>query len=74
MTHRIDPYSETWRAVEDHAKQVIEHGRTALEATGTGQERTEFQRGRIAAMRGLLGLLQREQDPTLPPSMGDLVV
>lgn len=52
----IDPYSETWRRVRKHAADEIEVARSTLEQPGTGQLTTEFQRGRIAALRALIAI------------------
>lgn len=54
----IDPYSETWRRVCKHANDELDQARTALEQPGLPAAETEFQRGRIAALRTLLALTE----------------
>lgn len=53
---KVDPYSETWRAVSAHVEETIEHARTKLETRNLSASETEWHRGRIAGLRELLKL------------------
>lgn len=52
----IETASATWAVVKSHCEADIERARRALEMTGTSPVETEFQRGRIAALRSVLSL------------------
>lgn len=52
----IEEHSPTWRAVKSWAEGVLEISRARIEACGTPQDVTEFERGRIAACKELLAL------------------
>ena len=62
----IDPYSPTWLFVRDHARGAIEAERTRLEARDQDAIRTEYVRGRISAMREIMGLVRAD-----PPEGGN---
>lgn len=62
--HQIDPNSRTWKAVERHADSRIVRSRATLESHGTTMETTEYERGRIDAMKELLRLAE---DPSESP-------
>ena len=62
----IDPYSPTWVFVRNHALAQIEAGRTTLEARDQDAIRTEYVRGRISAMREIMGLVRAD-----PPEGGN---
>lgn len=64
MTHiDIDIHSLTWRSVEAWAEDEISQTHERLEQTGLTQQATEYERGRIAALRDLLRL---KEPPHLP--------
>lgn len=52
----IDPHSTTWTDVKAMAEKVIDDASARVEAPGTPIGETEFERGRIWAMRELLRL------------------
>lgn len=52
----IDENSETWRDVKAWAEKRIGNSRNAVEARGLPPEDTEFERGRISALRELMNL------------------
>lgn len=52
---RIETDSSTWRAVKAWAESRLESARATCEAHGHDLAETEFQRGRISALRELLG-------------------
>lgn len=52
----IDKHSQTWGAVEAHAKEQIDRALKALETTRTDIAETEYQRGKIKAYRAILAL------------------
>jgi hypothetical protein len=60
MTDRadIEPHSRTWRAVKEWAEARLTSSRSTLEAAGLPREETEYERGRISALRELLGLTE----------------
>lgn len=51
---RIEPHSPTWRAVVAWAEEQIEQAQRRLEAHGLTEAVTEYERGKIAALRRLL--------------------
>lgn len=53
---RIDPNSETWRAVRDHAQREIEVARERVETPRLDPIETEYLRGRIAVAKDILAL------------------
>lgn len=57
---KVDVHSADWKAVHAYATKEIERARVRLEAQGLDAISTENERGRIAALRGLL--------KDLPPS------
>lgn len=58
MADQIDPNSQTWRAVKAWAEGRRERSRSALEAQALPASDTEFERGKIAAVRELLALAE----------------
>lgn len=52
----IETHSATWDAVRKHIDAELETSRRRLEATGMALAETEYERGRIAALNGILGL------------------
>lgn len=64
----VDPQSLTWQAVTKAIAEDIASARKRLERTGLDLPQTEFERGRIAALRQIESLAQpREQIPVEPP-------
>ncbi|RFC65011.1 hypothetical protein DYI37_03860 [Fulvimarina endophytica] len=61
----VDPTSPTWGAVKKHVETKIGESRDRLELA-TAHDVTQFERGRVAAMREILAL----GTPT-PPIVGD---
>ena len=66
----IDPYSETWAAVATHADDQIARARLALETRGMSAVETEYERGRIAALKAVLSLAQPKRRPEIHPEPG----
>jgi hypothetical protein len=60
----IDPHSRTWRAVKDWAEARLTSSRSTIEAVGMPPLETEYERGRIAAMRELLALTEPSEVTT----------
>lgn len=58
MPPRVDRYSDTWAAVSAWAADEIDEATGRLCAHGLSVVETEYQRGRIAALRGLLRLIE----------------
>ncbi|MEM7709192.1 MAG: hypothetical protein AAF264_00225 [Pseudomonadota bacterium] len=54
----IEPHSATWRAIAREANQRIASAQKALEARNLPAAETEFERGRIKALRDILGLVK----------------
>lgn len=66
----IDPYSQTWLEVKEHAEKATEAATSAIIARGTDQAETEYHRGRIAALRAVLELGKpREEIQFTSPDM-----
>lgn len=61
----IDRNSRTWGAVEAHCQLEIDRATALLEQHGQTVEVTEYQRGRIAALRSVLRL----QAPVAQPAI-----
>lgn len=57
----MNQYSDDWLEVEEWANRELELSREIIEIPGTGNEETEFQRGRISALRELLELPKEKQ-------------
>lgn len=55
---RIDPTSTIWRAILRWGAAEIDKAREDLETPGLSVEKTEFLRGRLAALRELSALPQ----------------
>ena len=53
---KIDPHSATWKAIAEDARQRIEDAHSRLESRGLPIADTEFERGRIKALRDILAL------------------
>lgn len=66
----IETSSPTWRAVKGWAEERLDASRTAIEPHGVAPERTEYERGRIAALRELLQLPEPRK-LSQPPSAAD---
>lgn len=56
---KVDAFSKEWLAVRDYCVAEIEAERTWLETKGLATEDSEYARGRIAALRGVLGLTEQ---------------
>lgn len=52
----IATHEQSWLGVAAHAKSEIEKRRTNLERPGLSPSETEFERGALAALRGILSL------------------
>jgi hypothetical protein len=52
----IEQHSDTWLVIRTHAEEQIEKAHAKLELRGTDANDTQFERGRIAALRTLLAL------------------
>lgn len=68
----IDPSSRTWRAIRAWAEKGLKRSRDAIETPGYGTMETEFERGRIAALRELVALPAprpgaRNEEEAAPP-------
>ncbi|WP_022727231.1 hypothetical protein [Fodinicurvata sediminis] len=58
---KIDTASATWDGVKEWGEAQLERSRSTLEAPGTSPIDTEYQRGRVAALRDLLALPRRSE-------------
>jgi hypothetical protein len=56
----IDTHSDTWVAVAAHAELQLAAARRSIEAPDLDPLTTQFQRGRIAALRDLVELPARQ--------------
>ncbi|WP_429951394.1 hypothetical protein ACQYWY_06865 [Comamonas sediminis] len=56
MTTAIDPHSQTWRAIEQHARTQIATLREKNDSQSLDALRTADLRGRIASWKDLLAL------------------
>lgn len=63
----INTTSDTWTAVREHCTTEIESARKRLEAKGF--QDTEFERGRIAALRDVMKLVK--EDPLVKAYTAD---
>jgi hypothetical protein len=54
----IDAYTDTWRGVAAKCNEIIEAGRTRLEASEQSFGESQYIRGQIAAMRAILDLVK----------------
>lgn len=52
----IDTNSSTWLFVKKTAEEMIARAQRELEVRGTAPDATEFERGRIKALRDILAL------------------
>ena len=52
----IDPFSQTWKEIAALANAQLVQATAELEATGLDLAATEFQRGRIAVLKGILSM------------------
>lgn len=68
MSYKIDPHSETWKAVEEQVSSLIESAVKRLESDLSELETAKF-RERIRVFRGLLKLPTVSR-PTEPESLG----
>lgn len=66
----IEEHSPTWRAVKAFAEREIADAHEQLETTGLGIAETENVRGRIAALRDLLGLTAPPRPKSKPETYG----
>lgn len=64
----IEPHSETWRTLAAEVEKQLAQAKGQLESPGLDHETTQFERGRIAAMKQILALAT----PRLPVSAGDV--
>lgn len=62
----IDIHSATWAAVKAHADKEIEKSRNRMERAGLEPVATEFERGRVRAMREILSLTEPRVTAFLP--------
>lgn len=53
---RVDRHSDTWRCVNERAKEMLDRARLVTEAHGVDMPDTEFARGQIAALRAIQSL------------------
>lgn len=67
----IETDSKTWRAVKDWADRRIAASRAIIEATGVDQALTEYERGRLAAVKELLALPEPRRNPAHSASGND---
>lgn len=66
----LDPTSPTWAAVKAKADDTIETARQRLSTRGFSQLNSEYERGRIAAMKELLDMAKpREELPFAAPDI-----
>jgi len=66
----IDPTSPTWKAIEEHIAEATQSATDLIIARSTDQSETEYQRGRIAALRAVLALGRpRDEIQFTPPDM-----
>lgn len=54
----LDPHSATWQAVKVHAEQELVIARAMLESNGLDHDETQFQRGKIVALKKLLAMAE----------------
>lgn len=54
----IDTNNSVWHEVKAYAETAIDAARARLETPGMSAAETEFERGRIKALRGLLALAE----------------
>jgi hypothetical protein len=62
----VEPASASWLAVKAHCLAEIEAARARLEAFGMSAEAAEAERGRIAALRGVLRMEASMPDAPMP--------
>lgn len=60
---KLNTASSTWQIVEKLVLDDIEMSRTNLEKSGLPVEKTEYYRGRIAAMKEVLDLSAIKENP-----------
>ncbi len=58
--HYIEVEGPTWQAVKVRADEDLKDARQKLETPGTGDPAAEFQRGRIAALKAILELPEKQ--------------
>lgn len=65
---KINQHEMSWLTVAKHAADEIEKRRGQLERRGLSETDTEFERGAIDALRGVLALAETDTDriPTTP--------
>lgn len=64
----IDAHSSTWRVVATELRRVESEAIAQIAQRGLGLAETEFERGRIAAVRSLLGLVSpADEFPLVEP-------
>lgn len=64
----INPNSQTWQTITAETTKQIEESRKRLERAGLDLPQTEFERGRIAALRYIASLAEsRDTIPIDPP-------
>lgn len=62
MSSRIDLHSFAWVAVSHHAEQELQAAREKLELRGIEHGHSEYLRGKIAALRDILALPERDSE------------
>lgn len=63
----IDRQSLTWRQVEAWTRAEIQHARDRLERRNLDERSSDFDRGRIAALRDLLAMAEPDAGPAVAP-------
>ena len=66
IDYQIDTEGLDWKEIERWAEKQIEDTKDKLCAKGLSVEETEFERGRISAVRSLLQLAREEPDNLMP--------
>lgn len=56
----IDEHSGTWLAVKAHCAEKLAGARSAIEMRGADPATTEFLRGQIGALKGVLSLAEKK--------------
>lgn len=60
MSSRIDLHSFAWKAVEHHCEQELQAARERLEDRTQNHEQTQYLRGKVAALKAVLGLAEKD--------------
>lgn len=65
----INQHEQSWLAVVAHANAEIEKRRSLLEMAGMPADASEFERGAIAALRGVIALAETDTASIPPPTV-----